>query len=258
MKLICMLVFSVATMVLANRQAAGGLIFVEQTRGISASAHAQYYNNPPVDVAKGISAEDFLAFDQTISAFAGSTGVAGSSSAWQRSEWSDWQILAQGNVSATAEGNTPPMHPGSSSSSGGSSFRVVFVLESPETVELSGALSATFQVPATFSGSVSLTNAEGAIVSHSLPMHFQSGQTLPFEDVLELQAGQYTLAAACLGSAFAETYPPMGANSSPAFTVDLHIVPEPSMLALSTGALYPLAALRRVRRLRGKQAIRPM
>jgi hypothetical protein len=233
----------ILALVLAARPAAGGVIVVtEQTRGISASGHAASYNQPPVDVYNGVGAEDFLLFDQTISAHPSSLYVAGDSSAWQRSQWTDRQITAAGTASATAYGNGPSVHPASSSSSAGSSFRVVFVLDSPETVELSGEMSATFQTPATFSGSVSLSSATAEIVGHVLPMHFASGDTLPFADVLALEAGQYTLTASCQGGASATSFPAMGANSAAAFSTSLQIVPEPSLAAeaLIAIAFFPL------------------
>jgi hypothetical protein len=231
--------------------------FTAQTRKLDASAHAETFGSVPADDVKTLSAADFSDFNQSLSAsaiatkFDGTPSSKGDSNVAQNSHLGGSVIGATGSVSASTAGTvSPPMN--YATVSGGSSFSVTFTLPEAADVQLIyqlfvqrflPAFAANANVTTTFSlagGSTNLTAAAALVPA-------ETTKTVPFNEVLSLAAGTYTLSLTSSGNAATHSLGFFTDGSfNGTYSVSLEIVPEPSSLALLLIGAFGFCQLRPV------------
>jgi hypothetical protein len=243
-------VFMCAALAIAPTIASPTITPVSQNRSVSASAHVQYRDHPAVNHSQTFFAPDFLLFDKTAVASADDAAIGASAASWQRSEWTDTLIVADGTATFHTAATAYTPNGGACDSSGGSGFELTFSVDEPIVAHLSGQLSAEL-----FGTNYALLSGFGSC-SYSLTM--QGGSTLaggtidvrymresamlPIETQLPLVAGTYTLRAAT--SAHGSAYTNDGAaTANGVYSIRLEALPDPVPEPLGIALVGMLATL---------------
>jgi len=223
-----------------GRSDGAAIIALQQQRSVSATAYVQRAAYPAVNDSEYFSAPDFLPFNKTATAAASVPYAQAEGTGSQNSQISDMVVQATGTVSWGTYVQSNPQG-GVTAASAASHFMLKFMLEEPATLELSGSVTSETlyrNAPVT----VTLTGDHGTLVSVAIGAIEQPSSLPPFDNVLDLAAGQYTLTATAdsNGGGYA-------AGASARYSLALQIVPEP-LASLGVGIMAIVTKLLRPRR----------